>query len=202
MVLTSTCDKEDEGDHKYLKATDILSDMLKQLGNLNVVSNVWNDVNVSDPLNWFDENAKNCKHIVLVCTPLGKKNWVKNNTNDLFVMGLKMLRKQRIKKRWFSSNSHDFSVIYFDHDPKICIPDEMVSENIKHQNISNNLNLFFYKTTGKKLDKSSKHIKELKDILKVIHSNMKCTTGPLDSLNPDTALLSKHDRIAIDENFV
>ena len=171
MLLISTCGKEDDGDHKYLKAADILSDMLKQLGNLNVISNVWNDINVSDPLNWFDENVKICKHIILICTPLGKKNWIKNNTNDLFVMGFKMLRKQRIKKRWFSSNSHDFSVIYFDDDSTLCIPDEMIKDNIKHKNVLNNLRSFFSKVTSKKLNTNLESVVSFKTAVNLIHSN-------------------------------
>ena len=148
----------------------MLCDILKQLGAVDVITNVWNDVNISEPLEWFDENVKNCKHIVLVCTPLGKKNWMKKNMNDMFVMGYQMYRKQRIKKRWFSSSSHKFSVIYFDANSTVCIPDQMIKDKIKYQNIKVSLPSFFMKLTGKKLCTDFNIVISLKNVLKSINS--------------------------------
>ena len=152
MLLISTCNKEDNGDQKYLQAVDKLCDILKQHGDIKIVTNVWDYINVSNPVQWFNENVKICRYIILICTPLGKKNWLNNISNDLFVRGFQMLRNQRTNKRWFSSNSHNFSVIYFDDDPRLCIPDEMNQDKIKYKNISKNLNLFLKKVTSKNLD--------------------------------------------------
>ena len=189
LLLISTYDKNDCRDHHYLKAADLLCDILRQPGCMNVVTNVWNDINVSDPLNWFDENVKICKHIILICTPLGKKNWIKNNTNDLFVMGFQMLKKQRIKEKWFSSNSHDFSVIYFDDDSILCIPDEMIKDNVKHKNVCNNLSSFYNQITNKKLDTSLDIVTELKKAFLSAQMSYNDTKSFSDFTNPATSLL-------------
>ena len=190
MILISTFDKDDNQDHNYLKATDLLCDILRQSDCIDVVTNVWNDINVSDPLNWFDKNVKVCNQLILVCTPLGKKNWTKNNINDLFVMGFKMLRKQKIEKKWFSSNSHDFSVIYFDDDSTLCIPDEMIKDNIKHTNVCNNLSSFYKKVTSNKLDTSLDIVTELKKAflsMQMNNNERKCLN---DFINSNTSLLN------------
>ncbi|CAK8697285.1 unnamed protein product [Clavelina lepadiformis] len=132
-----------------------IASMLKKYGELEVSFNLWSMSEMEDTFQWFDDN-KRCDHIVLVCTPEGKKNCdrpTQDASNDPFMIGLNQFKKEIQRTLWWQSNpkTHSFSCIYFERNPESSIPNiiELYKSNVAFYNLRKDFDKFFYKLTGK-----------------------------------------------------
>ena len=139
----------------YLDAIDAFGSLLKEYGNLPVTSCVWEMSTISNPVDWIAEKLKQCNHIVLICTPLGKHDWENKNTTNLFCMGLENILKEHRQKFLKSMKSHSYSIVYFNDNPAICIPEVVSSHNLSYYSASKRFDFIFHRLTGKKFKRNN-----------------------------------------------
>lgn len=78
-----------------------------------------------DPVQWTSDCLGTFTDIVLVCTPLGKRNWDNSiscqlDSVDPFVLSItKLLKHANLPG---ISKNQRFHVVYFDDDPSVCVP--------------------------------------------------------------------------------
>ena len=143
--------EQDDGS-TYLNYAAILSDVFKTYGRESVRSYVWENSNVKDPHGWLKEKLEEYNHVVLICTPAGKRSWETNE--DVFSLGIKFFLNER--RKFIFSRKHAFSFVYFDDDQASCIPEVIRNETTYH--IPTSLCKFFYRLTGKRLQYTWKEL--------------------------------------------
>ena len=152
--------EQDDGS-TYLNYAAILSDVFKTYGRLSVKSYVWENSNVKDPHGWLKEKLEEYNHVILICTPAGKRSWKTNE--DVFSLGIKFFLNERRK---LFSRKHAFFFVYFDDDQASCIPEVIRNETTYH--IPTSLCKFFYRLTGKRLQYTWKELQSVGERSKLI----------------------------------
>ena len=171
LVIVSR-DGADLEDNLQVEATDALITSLEECCGLTVLSNVRETPH--EPISWMDEKMKLCDRVVLVLTPLGKKNF-NEKRNEPFTIGLKYLLEERKKNFLRFSFSCRFYVVCFNDDITACIPKSVRSNRIKCIQLSKNLELFYSSLSGKKLQRiSDSYVANLRNKIKSINSTFVC----------------------------
>ncbi|CAK8697286.1 unnamed protein product [Clavelina lepadiformis] len=149
LMLVFQAEKSD----LYFDISSRIASMLKKYGELEVSFNLWSMSKMEDKIQWFDDN-KQCDHIVLVCTPEGKKNCdrlTQDALKDPFMIGLNQFKKEIQRTLWWWPKQHTFSCIYFEEKPEISIPNiiEQHKSNITIYRMREDFDKFFRHLTGR-----------------------------------------------------
>ena len=145
LILASVTGAEGD-DILYLETIDLLGALMRQYGNGQVEYVMWKTR--TDYTDWIYETAKSSDQIVLVCTPLGKRNLQKCIEKDPFYIGLQLLLTHNKQKFWNFKNLPKFYVVHFDGDEKKSVPENLVSEKIKRHKLPKKLEWLFRNVSG------------------------------------------------------
>lgn len=178
LVLVST--SNGNLDSLHCKATGILSEILKQELNMEVHCNLWDHIKMHDPVEWTTENLLKYENIVLVCTPLGKTNWLKSVSDskkldvvDPYVMCTNALLKSAKQNRFQLCPFPRYHVIYFDNNPSCCIPDQ-VANLVTCLKLTQKFKHFARKLVRRSFAKVKEtHFASLKEVTSEIQQNSK-----------------------------
>nr|CAB3262448.1 uncharacterized protein LOC100179646 [Phallusia mammillata] len=165
LILTSTTSGELDSD--YCKATSALSDIFKKQSGMEVMCNLWEHTGMHNPIDWTTEHLLSHNHIILVCTPLGKDNCIrakkemyKPDVVDPFVMGVNAMLKSYKQKQFLPCKHPKYHVVYFDNNPSVCVPEELLQLVGCHR-LMQNFNAFNKQITGKYFKVSNKEDDQL-----------------------------------------
>ena len=157
-------------DDKHIEIADWLIESLQKCTGLIVQSNLRDTPD--EPVSWLNKRLKSCQDVVLVFTPLGKINYQKNQ-NDPFTIGVNMLLQERKKNFLRQTTCHKFFAVYFDDDITTCIPETVLSQNVKCLLLQKNFAGFFKILAKKQLQEVPENqIAILKDKLNSINSKI------------------------------
>ncbi|CAK8697287.1 unnamed protein product [Clavelina lepadiformis] len=149
LMLVFQAEKSD----LYFDISSRIASMLKKYGELEVSFNLWSMSKMKDAFQWFNDN-KQCDHIVLVCTPEGKKNCdrlTQDALKDPFMIGLNQFKKEIQRTLWWWPKQHTFSCIYFEEKPESSIPNiiKQHKNNITIYRMREDYDKFFHQLTGR-----------------------------------------------------
>ena len=166
LVLVSRIGAESKD--LYIDAADSLIASLRECSGRSILSNVGDTPD--EPISWMEEKLKSCNRIVLVFTPLGKRNYELKNDKDPFTIGVNWLLEERKRKFLHLTRSHKFFAIYFDTSIRFCVPEALLTKEIKFMQLPQKLGWFYGNLAQMQLqDVDESHVNTIKNKLSLIN---------------------------------